>query len=165
VALVQKDTHLGSPRPSVPMPAQGSARLLVPLLAEACEPSWSAGVSLARGGEPKPAAWTSHLAWELDLLQCRTGRGPALDAAWNLQVFNVDVRIASGQWPGFARAAVAGGVLSALCVPVTAGGQVLGALSLYAPRPGAFARREEAGLRLAARVAGVLAPDVTTGPS
>ncbi len=116
------------------------------------------GVSVLEGDELATMAWTGELARRLDGAQCRGGEGPAWEALKQLQVFNVDLPADAASWPLFNRVAASAGVRSNLSVPLTLGGEVLGALSLYSRRPGAFTGREEAGLSLAARVALVLGP-------
>jgi transcriptional regulator with GAF, ATPase, and Fis domain len=102
----------------------------------------AASVTLMRGGRAMAVVSTADVARELDSAQCRTGEGPCLDAIRQLQVFNVATAADARSWPRFSEEAAARGIFTTLAVPLTVGGEAVGALNLYARRPDAFAGRE-----------------------
>ena len=92
----------------------------------------------------EPRAASSRRAHQADELQGRLGQGPCLDAVWEQEVVRVDdVSAATDRWPEFAREAAALGIGSMLCFQLFVEGDQLGALNLYAGRPGAFAAEDE----------------------
>jgi len=126
----------------------------------------AASVTLVRGGRAMPVVSTAEVARELDAIQCRTGEGPCLDAIRQLQVFNVATPAASTRlWPRFSEEASARGISSSLSVPLTSGGEAIGALNLYGRSVDAFAGCEADavvfGARAAAAVSGAL-PGIRT---
>lgn len=120
----------------------------------------AAAVTLVRNGRAIPVVSTTDMARELDSVQCRTGEGPSLDAIRQLQVFNVATDADARSWPGFSKEATARGVLSSLSVPLTVGGEAVGALNLYSHSPEAFIGCEAIavvfGSQAAATVSGAL---------
>lgn len=120
----------------------------------------AASVTLVRSGRAIPVVCTAEVARELDAIQCRSGEGPCLDAIRQLQVFNVATAAEARPWPTFSEAAAQRGILSSLSVPLTAGGEAIGALNLYGGTPDAFAGCEAAavvfGTQAAATVSGAL---------
>ena len=116
----------------------------------------SAGVTLLRGGRAIPVVATGDTARELDLVQCRAGHGPCLDAIRQLQVFNVADAALATSWPDFSRAAMAKGVRSSLSVPLTVGGDALGAMNLYGELVDAFTGLEAAAVVFAVEAASTL---------
>lgn len=127
----------------------------------------AAAVTLVRNGRAMPVVSTSDIGRELDSVQCRTGEGPSLDAIRQLQVFNVATAADARSWPGFSKEATARGVLSSLSVPLTVGGEAVGALNLYSKRADAFVGFEAVavvfGCQAAATVSGAL-PGIRTSP-
>lgn len=125
----------------------------------------AASVTLVRSGRAMPVASTAEVARELDSVQCRSGEGPCLDAIRQLQVFNVAVGDHARSWPGFTKEAMARGIHSSLSVPLTVGGEAVGALNMYGAAPEDFAGCEAAavvyGSRAAATVSGAL-PGIRT---
>jgi GAF domain len=108
-----------------------------------------AGVIEVSAGRACAAASTTGVAGELDQIQCDAGEGPSLDAIRQLQLMSIDEVERARWWPAFRHAALDRAVLSALSVPLTSGSDVLGALSFYSSRLGAFSSCEELVLRLA----------------
>jgi GAF domain-containing protein len=86
----------------------------------------------------EPRAATSDVPQQVDRLQERVGQGPCLDAAWEADVVRVDDVATDDRWPDFGREAAALGVGSMLCFQLFVLGDQLGAMNLYAGRPGAF---------------------------
>jgi len=116
----------------------------------------AAGLTLLRNGRTMSVVSTADIARELDVAQCRADEGPSLDAIRQLQVFNVGQAAHAASWPRFRKAAAAGGILSILSVPLTAGGEALGALNLYSSVQDAFAGCEAEAVMFAAEAAATL---------
>jgi GAF domain-containing protein len=86
----------------------------------------------------EPRASTGELPRAVDALQDRLGQGPCVDAAWEQEIVLVDDVATDERWPAFAREAARLGVGSMLCYQLFVASDHLGALNLYASRPGAF---------------------------
>ncbi len=99
-----------------------------------------AGIILLVRGHLTPQAVTGRAPQVMDLRQQETGEGPCIEAASTQQVVIVSDTRTDARWPGFCAAAQAHGIGSMLCVPLWAGQQRLGALSLYAPAPASFSQ-------------------------
>ncbi len=103
----------------------------------------SCGMTLRqRGRPPATAACTDPLASQADEVQYRTGDGPCLHAMRHGLQVRIDDLARHDRWPRFSRQAVALGIRSSLSLPLIADGERVGALNLYAPRPGAFGPAE-----------------------
>ena len=104
-----------------------------------------------RGRPPVTGACTDPLAAAADDAQYQAGDGPCLHALRHAQSVRIDDMARHGRWPRFARQAMSLGIRSCLAVPLIADGEPVGALNLYARRPGAFgpaeARRAESFAR------------------
>jgi GAF domain-containing protein len=97
------------------------------------------GISYVVGrSEIEPRASTGDLPLQVDALQERLGQGPCLDAVWEQEVVRVDDVAADDRWPEFARQAPELGAAAMMCFRLFVEGDRLGALNLYAGRPGAF---------------------------
>jgi GAF domain-containing protein len=119
-----------------------------------------AGISLLDdSGKPTTAVFTDQSAPEIDAGQYESGRGPCLDAWRERRVVRIDdMAAAVGDYPEFAKAAVAHDVQSTLSLPLVAGDRGIGALNLYARVLNGFTADDEAiGVELAAAAAIVLA--------
>lgn len=120
----------------------------------------AASLTLVRGGRAMPVVSTAEVARQLDAIQCRAGEGPCLDAIRQLQVFNVATSAEARSWPAFSEAAAERGIQSSLSVPLTAGGEAIGALNLYGGAADSFAGCEAVavvfGTEAAATVSGAL---------
>lgn len=115
-----------------------------------------AAITLVRNGRVIPVVSSADVARELDVVQCRAGEGPSLDAIRQLQVFHVSPANDAPSWPRFSEAAAARGIASSLSVPVTHRGEALGAMNFYARSVDAFAGCEADGLVFAAEAGAVL---------
>ena len=103
----------------------------------------SCGMTLRqRGRPPATAACTDPLASQADEVQYRTGDGPCLHAMRHGFQVRIDDLARHHRWPRFSRQAVALGIRSSLSLPLIADGEPVGALNLYARRPGAFGPAE-----------------------
>lgn len=108
----------------------------------------SCGMTLRlRGRPPVTAACSDPLASQADDAQYRDGDGPCLRAARTGEEVRVDEMPAERRWPAFAARAVSLGILSSLSMPLYADSRPIGALNLYARRPGAFGPEETARAR------------------
>lgn len=85
----------------------------------------------------------------MNRVQCAVNAGPSLDAMRQLQVLTASDRELQW-WKDFGQAASRRGIRSCIAVPLTLGGQVIGALGFYSRRSGAFDGCEELALAVAA---------------
>lgn len=143
----------------MPVPEGAEEHLLRRIADQACAATAcvAAGVTVVRPAGPALLVGTSLLGIQLEEAQSDAGHGPGLDAIGQLQVFNVACLASARSWPGFVPQAVGRGIRSCLAVPVVLRGRALGALDLYADRPGAFEGIEQVGLYFAGEVALALA--------
>ena len=103
-----------------------------------------AGITLVTGaGRLESRAATGPLPEKLDALQGEVGEGPCLQALWEQQTVRVDDMASEERWPRFTARALDAGVGSMLCFQLFVRGRNLGALNLYASRPGAFGQDGE----------------------
>ena len=105
------------------------------------------------------AAWTHELVAQLDGVQNATGQGPCLESLWTQETVLVEDHRTEDRYPNFSPRAVELGVLSMLSFQLFVDDGVLGALNLFAARPGAFADEESRnlGMLFAAQAAVALA--------
>jgi GAF domain-containing protein len=113
------------------------------------------GISYVIGrSKIEPRASSGDLPREIDALQERVKQGPCMDAAWEQEVVRVDDVSADDRWPQFGPQAAELGAGSMMCFQLFVQGDQLGALNLYAGKPGAFDDEgQEIGLMLAAHAA------------
>ena len=97
-----------------------------------------ADVLLIHDGDFRSIAATSALAPLLDQAQRQTGEGPCPDASATAVMIRCDDLREDPRWPGFARAAVAAGVLSVLSFQLYTHGADSGALNLFGFGTGTF---------------------------
>jgi GAF domain-containing protein len=98
-----------------------------------------ASVSLRRRrGRVETSASTSELATACDELQYDLREGPCLEAVWDEDFYLVDDAADDSRWPRWGRRVARLGVGSVLAVRLSAEGETLGALNLYAEQPHAF---------------------------
>jgi GAF domain-containing protein len=103
----------------------------------------SCGMALRSPGRPATAAACSDsLASEADRVQYQSGDGPALDAVRHVRPVNVRDTGSADRWPRFCRQAASLGIRSCYAAPLVNDGEPVGALVLYARRPGAFGPEE-----------------------
>jgi GAF domain-containing protein len=114
-----------------------------------------AGVTMLVEGKPRTGVFTNPEAPEIDQAQYDTGEGPCLDAFRNQRVNRIDSTTDDKRWPEFARRAAGHGIHSTLSVPLTARGESLGALNLYANEPDAFTDDDAASVVLFANQAAI----------
>ena len=124
----------------------------------ACQagPADMAGLTMLVEGHPRTGVFTDPEAVEIDEEQYRTGRGPCLEAFRPRRGVPHRLHRRGPPWPEFAQIAVAHGIHSTLSLPVTARGESLGALNLYARTPSAFDDDSAARLEVFARQSAIV---------
>ena len=118
-----------------------------------------AGIAmLGADGRPTTAIYTDSTSPEVDKAQYESGRGPCLDAWRQRRTVRIDdMTDAADRYPEFARAALDHGIPSTLSFGLVAGGDGVGALSLYDRPTGAFTEdHDERGEVLSAAATAVL---------
>jgi GAF domain-containing protein len=119
----------------------------------------SCGMALRRRGRPvSAAACSDSVASEADQVQYQSGEGPALHVLRHARSVNVHDTATAGDWPRFCRQAASLGIRSCYAVPLIYDREPVGAVVLYARRPGAFGPREAGRAEeFAAHASGALA--------
>jgi GAF domain-containing protein len=119
----------------------------------------SCGMALRQRGRPVTAAACSDsVASEADRVQYQSGDGPALHALRHSRSVSVHDTGTASSWPRFCRQAASLGIRSCYAVPLIHDREPVGALVLYARRPGAFGPGETGRAEKFARhAAGALA--------
>jgi hypothetical protein len=145
----------------VPVPPDGVARTLTAVVAlarQAVPAATAVSVTVIGGAGPLTAASTSPWADDLDQAQYDAAAGPCLDAAIGGEVRTIsDVRL-DRRWPAYAAAAIKGGALSSLSVPIPVDDAVVASVNAYSTDVDAFtADDSDRLLRLAAVAATALA--------
>ena len=87
-------------------------------------------------GRGSPFGWSDDVVRELEDTQFTLGEGPGIDAHSSGRPSAEPDLAGSAQWPVFAPAAVAAGMLAGFGFPLSVGAVRLGALDLYRKRPG-----------------------------
>ena len=110
-------------------------------------------VTMLREGRPATVAAAGRLAADLDETQYRLGHGPCLEAGHGDQLLLVQDWAVETRWPDYGEQARRLGLGSSMSLPLPVDASVVGALNLYARRPGAFGDESvDAGIALAAQV-------------
>lgn len=119
----------------------------------------SCGMALRPQGRPASAtACSDPLASAADRVQYQSREGPALHALRHARPVNVHNTTTADRWPRFCRQAASLGIRSCYAVPLVNDGEPVGALMLYARRPGAFGPEEtRRAERFARHASGALA--------
>lgn len=120
-----------------------------------------AGITLVEGPRVTGDIQTDELAVRLDDVQSELGEGPCLEALRKEPIVEVEDMATEQRWPGFARRAVAMGVLSTLSFQLFTRGDSLGALNLYAHEPYAFGRDDQIIGQLLAQHAAIAYAEAT----
>lgn len=118
-----------------------------------------ASISLVKGETISTLGASDEVAEELDAFQYEVGQGPCLDAVGkDAMWFHIDSMSDDKVWPAFSKRAVGKGYESLLAFTLKVDDDTLGALNLYARRPGSFTEQDrEAGAIYAAHAAIALA--------
>jgi GAF domain-containing protein len=113
---------------------------LAVLAARTVSDGLSCGMALQyRGSRQATAtAGSDQVAADADAAQLEAGDGPAVHALRTVAPAGVDDTAADQRWPRFSRQAAALGIGSCYAVPLVSDGVAVGALALYARKPGAF---------------------------
>ncbi|WP_433169232.1 GAF and ANTAR domain-containing protein [Kribbella sp. CA-247076] len=130
------------------------------LQAEACS---YAGAVLAVRGSHEVAAVTAPLVTKLYELQFDLGEGPMLTALTEGVVVRVPEVASETRWPLWAQRLPSERFGSALHVPMYAGAQLVGVLSLFNTEPHAFSADDEAIAHILARHASVAVASARDG--
>jgi GAF domain-containing protein len=108
----------------------------------------SCGMTMRSGGRPVTVACSDPVAAEVDGVQYALDEGPCLRAMRDGRAVRIEDTAAGAHWPQFEKNAASRGIRSCLALPLTVGGEPVGALNLYARTASAFgaaeARRAEA---------------------
>jgi GAF domain-containing protein len=115
---------------------------LAVLSVQAVDGAMSCGMSLRQHGKARTAACTDPDAAAADEIQYESGDGPCLHAVRHGRPVRIDDTTASERWPRFSRRAAELGIRSCYALPLVVDGEPVGALVLYARRPGAFGPAE-----------------------
>ena len=122
----------------------------------AVPPAAFAGISMTVDAQIGTYVFTHPEVEKVDQAQYDTGDGPCIDAFRTGEVVTIHDTAAAGPYPEFRTAALEQGMHSVLSLPMTAEGQVVGAMNLYSPRPDAFRVRDVETGRTFARHAAYL---------
>lgn len=137
---------------------EGFLQELAVLAARRVTGGLSCGITLQPGGRPVTVASSDTLADQLDEVQYGIDDGPCLHAMRTGQQVRIEDTAGEPRWAGFSVRAAAHGIRSTLSLPLSAGGQHIGALNLYAAGPAAFGPAETRQAEsFAANAAGALA--------
>ena len=98
----------------------------------------SCGITVMKDGRAVTAVYAGSIPKELHEEQFARGDGPCLEAIRTGHVVVVQDLAVETRWNGFPAAATAAGVHGVYAHPLTVGGEVAGALNLYAHGPGLF---------------------------
>jgi len=134
----------------------------------------SCAMTMRSNGRPVTVACSDPVAERVDAVQYELDRGPCLHAMRDGHMVRIEDTTDNARWPEFERRAAAQGIRSCLALPLTSGGNRVGALNLYARRASAFgaeqARRAAAfaenasgALALAIRLASRAASSSSSG--
>jgi GAF domain-containing protein len=127
---------------------QGTLDAMARTAVETIGPAKYAGVNLYDHGKFVPQAVAGDPPIVLDVLQQQTGTGPCIDSSRDQVTIRVDNMATETRWPRYAERALALGVASMLCVPLSVAEQQLGSVSLYASDRAAFTLADEYVARL-----------------
>jgi GAF domain-containing protein len=120
----------------------------------------SAGVTLIDERGRRTSAATDERTERADALQYELDEGPCLAAAAARQVVRVDDLDTDPRWPRWAQQVRPLGVAAVLSAPMVAGDRPLGAVKVYADRPGVFGPRDEQVMTMFAAQAAILVANV-----
>jgi GAF domain-containing protein len=102
----------------------------------------SCGMTMQHNGRLTTVACSDPLAARMDELQFELDDGPCLRAMHDGEAVGIEDTAEKARWPDFEAQAADHGVRSCLSLPLTADGQPVGALNLYARSASAFGAAE-----------------------
>ena len=136
--------------------------LLSSLAQETVPGSSGAGVSIIDEQNRRSSGSTDERVLQADSLQYELGEGPCLTAAAERRLIRIDDLSVDRRWPRWADAAAGLGFSAAMSAPLVAADASLGAIKVYAERPGTFDVRSEQLLTLFATQAALLVANLQT---
>jgi GAF domain-containing protein len=102
----------------------------------------SCGMTMRSNGRAVTVACSDPVAAKVDEAQYRLDDGPCLHAMRNGHPVRIEDTAGKMRWPDFEAQAESHGIRSCLALPLSADGQPVGALNLYARTPAAFGPAE-----------------------
>jgi GAF domain-containing protein len=139
-----------------------SLGLLSSLAQETVPGSSGAGVSIVDEQRRRSAGSTDARVREADSLQYELDEGPCLAATATRELVRIDDLADERRWPRWTAAVVPLGLRAAMSAPLVAGDGSLGAIKVYADRPGTFDDHSEQVLTLFSAQASILVANVQT---
>src|SRR5215218_7667078 len=139
-----------------------SLGLLSSLAQETVPGSSGAGVSILDERRRRSAGSTDARVRHADNLQYELDEGPCLAATATRELVRIDDLAEDARWPRWAAAVAPLGLRAALSAPLVAGNGSMGAIKVYADRPGTFDRHSEQLLTLFSAQAAILVANVQT---
>ncbi|HEX9042119.1 MAG TPA: GAF and ANTAR domain-containing protein [Trebonia sp.] len=117
---------------------------LAVLAAQTVSDGMSCGMAVRQRGRASRTAMacSDPLAAEADRVQHQAGEGPAAHVLRHGRRVRIQDTATNDRWPRFCREAASLGVRSCYALPLVSDGEPVGALMLYARRPGAFGPEE-----------------------
>lgn len=119
-------------------------RHLVTIAVTSLDSDVSAGVTLARDGNPATVASSDQVAAQYDEVQYGHDTGPCLTAMRTGDIVLVDDLAGDDRFGSYRGQALALGLRSSLSLPLKGGDHAVGALNLYSGHPHTFAEAEQA---------------------
>ncbi|MGD0062197.1 MAG: GAF and ANTAR domain-containing protein [Streptosporangiaceae bacterium] len=102
----------------------------------------SCGMTMQSSGRPVTVACSDPVAARVDGLQYALDDGPCLHAMRAGRVVHIENTADKSQWPEFETQAESAGIRSCLALPLSADGEPVGAINLYARTAAAFGTAE-----------------------
>jgi GAF domain-containing protein len=112
------------------------------LAARLTEDGLSCGMTMQSNGRPVTVACSDPVAAKVDAAQYELDDGPCLHAMRNGRLARIEDTADKMRWPDFEAQAESHGIRSCLALPLSAAGQPVGALNLYARAASAFGPAE-----------------------
>lgn len=112
------------------------------LAARLVEGGLSCGMTMRSGGRPVTVACSDPVAAKVDEAQYELDDGPCLHAMRHGHAVRIEDTADKMRWPDFEAEAASHGIRSCLALPLSAEGQPVGALNLYARAASAFGPAE-----------------------
>jgi GAF domain-containing protein len=141
---------------------EASLGLLSSLASETVPGSSGAGVSVIDEESRRSSGATDARVMQADDLQYELDEGPCLAATADRQLVRIDDLTADRRWPRWAAAAAGLGLRAAMSAPMVAADKSLGAIKIYAERPGTFDARSERLLTMFSAQAALLVANMQT---
>jgi GAF domain-containing protein len=136
--------------------------LLSSLAQETVPGSTGAGISLIDDHRRSSSGSTDERVRQADDLQYELDEGPCLTAAADRHLVRIDDLTSDGRWPRWSQAAAQLGLRAAMSAPIVAADTSLGAIKVYAERPGTFDARSEQLLSMFSAQAALLVANART---